>query len=488
MKLFSSSPRSIYWIILSGIILLGFTLRLYKIDNPIADWHSWRQADTAAVARNFIKVGIDPQRPIYDDLSNVQSGKDNPKGYRMVEFPLYQLASVIFYNLFPQFPIEIWLRMIAIFSSLGAIFFLAQIVRKYIDDKTAILAAFIFAVMPYSIYYSRAILPEMPAVFLSLAAIYVFSMAIDKSDQKWILPLIMFLVSALMVALALLVKVTAVFLLLPIGYLSLRKWGFKTLVTPVLYVFGIIAVLPILWWRIWIQNFPEGIPAYAWLLNGGNIRFTGAFFRWILAERMGKLILGYGGFVLFWLGVAVRPIKKEGIIFLMFLLGILLYFIIFARGNIQHDYYQILFIPVASVFIAKGLILLLTPNTLFSGSISLCLAISLFLMMIAFSWFEVRGFYWINHPEIIEAGRIVDRLTPKDVKVIAPYGGDTAFLYQTNRQGWPVTEKPMEEMVKMGASFFVAVNPDKDVRHLGTEYKVIIETDKYILLDLTKKP
>jgi len=72
--------------------------------------------------------------------------------------------------------------------------------------------------------------------------------------------------------------------------------------------------------------------------------------------------------------------------------------------------------------------------------------------------------------------------------VIAPYDGDTAFLYQTNRQGWPVTEKPMEEMVKMGASFFVAVNPDKDVRHLKTEYKVIAETDKYILLDLTKKP
>jgi hypothetical protein len=58
-------------ILILVILCLAFGLRLYKINNPIADWHSWRQADTAAVARNFDKFGFDILHPRYDDISNI---------------------------------------------------------------------------------------------------------------------------------------------------------------------------------------------------------------------------------------------------------------------------------------------------------------------------------------------------------------------------------------------------------------------------------
>ena len=74
-------------LILIFIILVAFLVRLYRIDNPIADWHSFRQADTASVTREYIENSIDLLRPRYHDLSNIQSGFDNPMGYRMVEFP-----------------------------------------------------------------------------------------------------------------------------------------------------------------------------------------------------------------------------------------------------------------------------------------------------------------------------------------------------------------------------------------------------------------
>ena len=77
------------YFLISLILFLGFVVRLYKIDNPIADWHSWRQADTAAVSRNFINNGINMFLPTYDDVSSIQSGKDNPNGIRMVEFPVF---------------------------------------------------------------------------------------------------------------------------------------------------------------------------------------------------------------------------------------------------------------------------------------------------------------------------------------------------------------------------------------------------------------
>ena len=40
-------------------------------------------------------------------------------------------------------------------------------------------------------------------------------------------------------------------------------------------------------------QFPEGIRVWDWLLNSDGIRFKGAFFYWIFAERLAKLILGY---------------------------------------------------------------------------------------------------------------------------------------------------------------------------------------------------
>ncbi len=83
--------RKLELIVLLLILLGGFLARLYGFDNPIADWHSWRQSDTAAVSRNFVKFGYDILHPRFDDLSNGVSLIDNPNGYRFVEFPFYNI-------------------------------------------------------------------------------------------------------------------------------------------------------------------------------------------------------------------------------------------------------------------------------------------------------------------------------------------------------------------------------------------------------------
>lgn len=100
--------------ILSIILIIAFIFRLYKINTPLADFYSWRQVDTAAVARNFVKNGFDLFQPKYDDLSNVQSGIDNPQGYRMVEFPIYNAIFAYFYKLMPMLSIEVWGRLTTI--------------------------------------------------------------------------------------------------------------------------------------------------------------------------------------------------------------------------------------------------------------------------------------------------------------------------------------------------------------------------------------
>ena len=86
------------------------------------------------------------------------------------------------------------------------------------------------------------------------------------------------------------------------------------------------------------------------------------------------------------------------------------------------------------------------------------------------------------------AGEAVDKLTPKNAKVIANYTGDTSFLYQTKRKGWASFERGLPEMVSMGAGYLVLANPTEADLNLGKTYKIVEKTDKYVIFNLTKKP
>lgn len=469
--------------LLFTILIFAGLLRLHRLNAPVADWHSWRQADTAAVARNFVKFGFHPLHPRFDDLSNIPSGKDNPSGWRMVEFPLYQLIGASLFKFFPALSIEVWLRLITISASVGTILCTYLIVGKLIDRKTALAAAFILAILPYNIYYGRAILPDTFMVFWSVLSLFSFIKWRERENlvNGWLI------VWAVVSAVALLVKPVAAFNFLPVLLLLTDRKIFsgKGFFSAIIYLF--IAILPFVLWRQWIKNFPEGIPVYTWLFNEGGIRFKGAWFYWMFAERLAKLILGYWGLILFGFGLVVKTAQKEGSFIRLWLLGGLLYVIILARGNVQHDYYQILLIPVISVYAAKGFTFLLSNNAL-SKYISYPLSAVSLLFMFGFSWYTVRTYYWINRPEIILAGQTADRLLPKNAKVIAPYNGDTSFLFQTNRQGWPIGFE-IDKKIAMGATAYVTVSPtdqDLETRDLAKKYTVLVRNDNFAIIDLTK--
>lgn len=77
---------------------------------------------------------------------------------------------------------------------------------------------------------------------------------------------------------------------------------------------------------------------------------------------------------------------------------------------------------------------------------------------------------------------------PKNAKVIAPYSGDTTFLYQTNRQGWPIGFD-IDKKMSMGAQYYVTVSPlatDGEANRLASQYTVMAHTDHYTIIDLTK--
>jgi 4-amino-4-deoxy-L-arabinose transferase-like glycosyltransferase len=467
-------------IFLVFVFLLSFLLRTYKIDNPVADWHSWRQADTAAVARNFAQGEFNIFYPqAHNFFKQNPSDLDNPNRYFLNEFPLYNAAVALVYKLFGIQ--ERYARLVSVLLASLTTVFLYLLVKPYCSSLTAGLSALFFAILPYNIYYGRVIMPDPLFIFFSVLSLYLVSLWLDKEKSFWAI------LSGISLALAMLVKPYAIFLGLPIAYLILKKWGLRALKKFQVYLIALLSLVPLFLWRYHINQHPEGMFGSAWLINATDIRFKGAFFRWIIFDRMNRLIFATGGFVLFFFGLISERTKKEGLFFLSWLLSVALYITYFAMGNVTHDYYQMPLVPIGCYFMAKGFNFLIKKRKdVFSWSFNSGLALVLVLLMLGFGWYEVRGFFNINRWEIVEAGKEVDKILPREAKVIAPYNRDPAFLYQTNRYGWSGLRNmdELKEFIEQGATHYVSVDFDEITNKLKEDCQVVEETEKYIIINL----
>ncbi|MBU1032081.1 glycosyltransferase family 39 protein [Patescibacteria group bacterium] len=465
-----------FWLLI--IIFFGLLVRLYRIDSPIADWHSWRQADTAAVTRNFIKEGFNPFFPKYDDMSGVAENPIiNPARFRFVEFPVYNIAV---YPLYVFFGInEVYHRLVSVIFSLGSIALIFFIAKKYAGIFAGFVTAFTFALLPFNVFFSRTTLPEATFVFFALGMIYFMDKWIESNRNLH--AVLGFIFSVI----AFLIKPWAIFFFLPLLYPVFKRGEKRFWIKFILLT--AIALLPFALWRLWIFQQPQGIPAANWLLNGDGIRFRPAFWWWIISERMGREILGATGLVLFLVGFISRP--KNGNYFLHFwALSSLLFMAVFATGNVRHNYYQILFVPVASIFFSLGFIRLLKGNAAFLPRIwTILLVLLLFPLSFYFGYKVVKEFYKVNNPAIVEAGKRADQILPKRAVVLAPYNGDTAFLYQTNRPGFAAEMLPLVELVTdYGVTSYVSTVKDDRTKWVMEHFEVLEDTEDFVIADLTK--
>lgn len=442
----------IQYILLAIILALGFTVRLYKIKNPVADWHSWRQADTAMVTRNFVRLGVDLLHPRFDDFSDTSGhGLFNPQGYRFVEFPIFNMIHYSLFIIRPFGSLEYWGRMTSILAALTSGTLLFFIVRRRTNPVIGLLSAFFYLLLPFNIYFTRVILPDPLMVTLFLAAL-------NFNDLKR-KNLTLFFGS-----LAILVKPIAIFFLLPV-YLS-NFW------------LGLLMLAPFGLWRLWSHRFPEGIPASIWLLNGNHIRFRPAFFRWLFGERIAVLILGKWGLWPFLHG-AFSTLGGFG----PWIISALLYLFTFATGNVQHDYYQIPIIPIVAILLALGSwhLWYITSRTWLNRVV---LIFSL-IIMFGLSWYDIKGLFQVNNGSILTAGEAADKLLPKDALIVATYNGDTAFLYATKRRGFTHLPLPIKDLIdRFNIQYYVSVTYDRDTRAIMDKYIILEEKPEYVIIKL----
>src|SRR3989344_2441121 len=455
----------IQYLLLAIILVLGFVVRLYKINNPVADWHSWRQADTAMVTRNFVRLGVDILHPRFDDFSDTSGhGLFNPQGYRFVEFPIFNIIHYSLFMLHLGGSLELWGRLTSVFAALVSGTLLFFIVKRRTTPAIGLLSAFFYLLLPFNIYFTRVILPDPLMVTLFLAALF-FN---DRKNK---------ILSLAFGALAVLVKPVAIFFLLPATWELLKSLKLKSFI-----ILNSLFIIPVILWRAWSHLYPMGIPGSIWLLNGDGIRFRPAFFRWIFGERIAVLILGKWGLWPFLTG-AFSTLGNFG----PWVISALLYLFVFATGNVRHDYYQIPVIPIISILVAIGSWHLWHAAT--RTWLNRIVLIFSLVIMFGVSWYDIKGLYQINNGSILMAGDAVDKLFPKDALVVAPYNGDPAFLYATKRRGFTHLPMPIKDLKdRYNIQYYVSVPYDSDPRAIMDQYTVLEEKPEYVIIKLDERP
>ncbi len=478
-----------------GILFLALLLRLYHISFPIAGWHSWRQSDTAAMSRNFYENGYNLLYP------QIDWGGNTP-GYVESEFPIYQFAVSILYKLFSTD--VLWGRLLSVIFSIATIYGLYLLVKKIISEKTALWATFIYAIIPLNIFYGRSFMPESAMLMSSVWGLYWFSRWTESNAVRH------FILAAIFVAMAALLKIPSLYLLLPLFYLAklhLQKNVFKT---KDIWLFALIVILPVFGWYFHAHQIAigSGLTFGIWGFGGshkwGNFDtiVTLKFYNDVFFKSIAERHLTYIGFIFFVIGLFIKRKSKEEKFFDYWLIAVIIYFVIVAKGNQVHEYYQLPFILPAVVFVGKAFDKYLDIDYIYESFLNKPIAASLVILSLLgiFTLSYLRYERFMNsesyNTSLFELASAVQKKTRRNELIVTVSGGNPVILYLCDRKGWNSATTDLDSLflgnkVKMGAKYLVGqkqsfqtIEEAKMLEYVCKKYNSIVDTPDYFILRL----
>ncbi len=386
------------------------------------------------MARNFYENGF---RLLYPQIN---WGGNSP-GYVESEFPIYSFVIALLYDIFGMS--DTWGRLLSVIFSLCTICVLYLLVRKFISENAAVWSSFIYSIIPLSIFYSRAFMPESAMLMCSVAGIWWFSEWLDKG-KAWY-----FILSCVAIAMAVLLKLPALYLGLPLLYLAWVRYGKSVVSRWILWLYAVLVILPVVLWydhahRIYEQS---GLTYNIWGFGTdkwGNfdIIFTLKFYNDVLFKSIAERHLTWAGFIPFIGGLFIKRSGRRELLFDYWLIAVVIYFLIVGRGNQVHEYYQLPFILPAVVFIGKAFARYL-PVTALRDSFasrplptSVCLIFVVAVGILSYLRYDnLMGSETLDSP-IFRLAAAVDTSTKKDDLIVTVSEGNPIYLYRCDRKGW----------------------------------------------------
>ena len=175
-------PTSPLWTALLFVVAMTSIFFLYNY-HQIAKYgpvsmHSWRQGDSASIARCYYENGMHFFQPrVHQRLAG--------KGEAVAEFTGTYYLAAIFYHIF-GFKHSI-LRFLHYLILLFGLFLIYRMLTEELEDSFIALSIPILALSsPLMAFYSFNFIPNPPSLGLSLMGLYCFWKYTKQKDLKWI--------------------------------------------------------------------------------------------------------------------------------------------------------------------------------------------------------------------------------------------------------------------------------------------------------------
>jgi hypothetical protein len=233
------------------ILILAALLRFYRVDQPLIDAFSWRQASTAMMADNFYRTN---PNILFPEVSWTGPGPN----YQGREFQTLSYIVSLLYRVLGEH--EQLGRMVATCFGVLGVFSMYHLVRRVWDEPHALAAAMLLAVMPGAIFIDRSFLPDPAMLGLTLTAMWLFVRAMQVGGTGNLA------VAACVLSLAYLTKLPGATTLPAIIYVAVKtvraapsgKRGRRALAITVAIILALVPVAAYYAWAVYLGTSYPG--------------------------------------------------------------------------------------------------------------------------------------------------------------------------------------------------------------------------------------
>jgi MFS family permease len=468
----------------AAAILLGLLARAATVPSPLFDFHSWRQADTAAIARNFVEERFNPLYPQVDHRGARRDGYV-ASGLELYAFVVATVARVA------GFSPALGRLLNALLFPLAALLLLRFTRRRY-GDAAGAAALFLYALgMPLVLFIDRAFMNE--SMLILLAIVCLDAAQEYCATRRW-LSLAMLVLASSLIAM---VKPTYLVVWGAVGGLFLERFGRQTVLRWELWLAALITMAcGALWFR-----HAQALAA----MTGLSFGLTDKLFRPDLltfeylsrvAIRLGKDILGPVGVAFGSYGLAVawrrrRYAEPLGV------LAFLVYLVVVTAGNYEHNYYQLPIAPIWAVLAGLGVATAVDrigarrawsadgQSYAAAGILAIALLSTFARSVSAHNWYQV------DDAKVRLCNELAPRLLPGE-RVAFASDMSPDMLFCLHRKGWlmqpeQATGTRLREIAAEGAAVFVTRKEHEEIRReLQTMGDPLLETPDFVAFRAAK--
>ena len=458
--------------VLLGIFFVALIFRLWGVTNPLLDFHGWRQTLTATMSYNFYVGEMDILKPTPSIINSIYH----------FEFPLYTYLVALLYKVFGFH--EALGRLVAIAFSMGSIYFIYLLGKRYFDETSAQIACAFYAILPFSVYYSRTFMPESAMLFFSVAMIYMFARWLDTQQWKH------FFWAVLLAACTFLVKLPTLYMGGPLLFLAWNKYRGNIIYQGKLYLFvSLILIPPGLWYsyvsRLQFEAYGD---SNIWLdmLKDIEVLFTLRYWKLIFWTRLVEKMFAFTVFPFLILGMIAHTQNKERYVLHIWFFSVCAYFVIAAKYNFIHEYYQVPIIPVGCLFAGKFVADFYRKN----ASVDWKKSAKVWAVLIMILFIPIHSIYKLNKrlnygDTYLKFGEEIRKNSnPNDLIIVGQNNGSPKIFYYGQRKGWALTRfrklnpldltKLVDKRNGWGVTFDYRLNPKAITRYINEGARLFV--------------